>query len=60
MRSSLDDLQHVMGNDLLVISYRWRECMSKAKGIPGQELLKDLLVRATRIKEAIEQYTQED
>lgn len=55
----LDDLQYIMGNDMLVICNQWDRYKTGpgASGkAPSKELLDDLTIRARHVKKAILTY----
>ena len=53
--SPLENLQHVLGNDLMVMSYQWRSVMDQG-GIPDRSTTRDLMQRASRVVRAIHRF----
>lgn len=53
--SPLENLQHVLGNDLMVMSYSWRTVMDSG-GIPDRKTTDDLLKRACRVARALNRF----
>jgi len=53
--SPLENLQHVLGNDLMVMGYEWRTVMDNG-GIPDRKTTDDLLKRAYRVARALNRF----
>mgnify|MGYP000863062683 FL=1 len=53
--SPLENLQHVMGNDITVMIHAWNDVMGNC-GIPDRKTTDDLLKRACRVARALNRF----